>query len=349
MLSVRSLSRLSNNLLRLSSTSQLSRCSSAQASQQPKEPKSQEGTNDHKNEKQGEQGAYVHQQSANNELPPYYDEAVIDPFMKSFEFHNLSKEEREHLDAFLALPRHKKAWPYLKILTKNTFKFLANEWFDWQTVKYDQYLVSDGDIDIRWEFKEKQDIKRWMIACDSMMNQGYSTTSLTVNKQGRLVFSGYLDCDHLPNDGVTEITGFAHLSSPYAKTGYGLEGYYNWSKFNHLLLRFRGDGRVYRILLKGPNMQGTQEGNFYEYFLYTRGGPYWQVAKIPFSKFMVCYQGRIQEKFWELPSCYIQCFAFTVNKYTGPFRLELSHVGLQLDERNYQGFDYEGYFRPEFV
>lgn len=340
MLSVRYLSRLSRNLVRPSSAACLLRCSSAQPHQQPK--------GDHK-DGESQQEFSEKQQSTDQAMPPVYEDAVIDPFMKSFEYYNLSEDEKKQLDSFLAQPMRKKVWTYTKIMARETSRFLINELFDWQTLKDDGYIVYQGGTDIKWEFKEQADIKRWLIACDSMMHNGYSTASLKVNKQGRLLFSGYLDCEHLPNDGVTEVTGYAHLSSPYAKTGFGLEGSYNWSKFNHLLLRFRGDGRVYRILLKGPNMQGLQEGSFYEYFLYTRGGPYWQVAKIPFSKFVLCYRGRIQEKAWQLPTCKIQCFAFTVNKYTGPFRLELSHVGLQMDWRSYQEFDYEGYFRPEFV
>lgn len=273
------------------------------------------------------------------------DDFELNPFMNPLEVANLTEEEKQKYMALDDLRLDKKMWLTTKILSKESFLFFREQLFMWDELKEEKF-VHDRDTDIIWTFKEKNDIKKWLITCDSMQNRGYSTCKLDVNKNGRLEFSGYLNCDKLPLDGQTFRTGFAHLSSPFKKTGFGLESYFNWNYFNHFVIRFKGDGRTYRILLKPQSLQGMQTESYYEYLLYTRGGPYWQVAKIPFSKFILCCGGRIQNKPSPLASMKIQSFAFTLVKYTGPYKLEISHIGVHRDERNYQDYDYEGYFVP---
>lgn len=272
----------------------------------------------------------------------------IDIFLNELEYLNLSEEEKRAYEAFQNENALKKFIAYCKMMYKNTVGFVLEELFFVNQIKGDRD-ANDRDIDCRWEFNGKDDIKRWMVVCDRHLQAGYSTVNLDVNRQGRLVFSGYIDCDTFPKDGMHDVTGYAHLSSPLLKSGFGMETYYNWSSFNHLIIRFRGDGRVYRILLKSASLQGMQTDGTYEYFLYTRGGPYWQTAKIPFSKFILCYGARVQEKSKPLMADKIQSFGITIAKYTGPFKLEISHIGLQLDFRSYQMFDYEGYFRMELM
>lgn len=91
---------------------------------------------------------------------------------------------------------------------------------------------------------------------------------------------------------------------------------YDWSPFNTLHLRVRGDGRPWMINVATETYFSHQKDDIYCYFLYTRGGPYWQEVKvgsvnlrkaqtvapqllpllqIPFSKFFLTSRGRVQD------------------------------------------------------
>lgn len=97
--------------------------------------------------------------------------------------------------------------------------------------------------------------------------------------------------------------------------------HYDWSPFNTLYLRVRGDGRPWMITIAAETYFSHQKDDLYCYFLYTRGGPYWQevkvgsvklrkpwhvcvcevapqplpVPQIPFSKFFLTSRGRVQD------------------------------------------------------
>lgn len=58
------------------------------------------------------------------------------------------------------------------------------------------------------------------------------------------------------------------------------EAHLEWSLYNMLVMKIRGDGRSYLINI---NTRGTWDitwNDMYQYVLYTRGGPYWQIARV---------------------------------------------------------------------
>ncbi len=50
--------------------------------------------------------------------------------------------------------------------------------------------------------------------------------------------------------------------------------------FSDLVLRVRGDGRRYRIILQTPEFFDLTWFQLYSFPLFTRGGPYWQEVKV---------------------------------------------------------------------
>ena len=61
-------------------------------------------------------------------------------------------------------------------------------------------------------------------------------------------------------------------------------GYYDFTEFTHLVMRFRGDGRAYLLGFSvdyGLNIfSDLSKMDLYNFALFTRGGPYWQIAKV---------------------------------------------------------------------
>lgn len=50
--------------------------------------------------------------------------------------------------------------------------------------------------------------------------------------------------------------------------------------YNTLVLRVRGDGRSYAVILRTDRLHDMTWHDAYYYVLYTRGGPHWQLTKV---------------------------------------------------------------------
>lgn len=50
--------------------------------------------------------------------------------------------------------------------------------------------------------------------------------------------------------------------------------------YNTLVLRVRGDGRSYSLILRTDSFYDFTWHDAYYYVLYTRGGPHWQLTKV---------------------------------------------------------------------
>lgn len=110
------------------------------------------------------------------------------------------------------------------------------------------------------------------------------------------------------------------------------------------MIRLRGDGRVYSINLHLEREDDVCMYDTYHYFIWTRGGPYWQHVRIPFSKFFFAYKGRIQVSNKPLPRDEIGTISFTLgDKITGPFRLEIDYIGVENDPSHIEESAYEQY------
>ena len=89
-------------------------------------------------------------------------------------------------------------------------------------------------------------------------------------------------------------------------------------------------------------------GDIWTYPLYTHGGPYWQITKIPFSKFLLTSAGRFQDKQERVrQATRIGSIGITLqDRFNGPFQLEIDWIGVCFDITHNEKFAYEGYSLP---
>lgn len=93
---------------------------------------------------------------------------------------------------------------------------------------------------------EKKDFDKWEVTADSDHNQGTSTASFERSSSGYALFSGNLATE-LPIDGRIKRSGYCNVRSHRARKSFKRETYLDWTEFNTLVLKVRGDGRPYLI------------------------------------------------------------------------------------------------------
>lgn len=203
------------------------------------------------------------------------------------------------------------------------------------------YIFEDFDTD--------ESIKKWKALADSSSLNGFSFAEVKRSPSGHCLFTGIID-NRVPDDGVTMNSGFAALIGP-CRDRYKLmqrEAHWDWTKYNEIEMKFRGDGRRYSFVINTSyDCDATYYDN-YSVHVWSRGGPYWQVVRIPFSKLVFVSKGFTQESQGRMPAFRIKFIAIALqDKIDGPFSLEIDYIGLrnsiiQFDERT----AYETYVFP---
>lgn len=200
-----------------------------------------------------------------------------------------------------------------------------------------------GEVDKKWVFQEQKDLDKWVTTSDIDHSEGTSTCQLSINKAGRGLFSGNL-CTDVPKDGKHKRTGYCNMRSIRARKSFKRDSHYDWGMYSHLVMRVRGDGRRYMLHISTSSYFDQTWNDAFTYILFTRGGPYWQVAKIPFSKFFFTSKGRIQDRQGSVILHKVSNFGITVaDKNNGPFALEIDYIGLEYDPSYNEKFAYEMY------
>lgn len=183
-------------------------------------------------------------------------------------------------------------------------------------------------------FDSDESIKRWKPVSDSDSLNGYSVSSIVRSKDGHALFKGVLD-NKLPDDGITHKSGFAGVVGPARERQRILasESFYDWSDYNCVEIRFRGDGRKYMFVANTGSY--NNDLSYFDVFvhpIYTKGGPYWETRKIYFSKMVFSYKRFIQDDQGGLFAKTIKFVAITLeDTYDGPFGLEIDYIGLRND------------------
>lgn len=125
---------------------------------------------------------------------------------------------------------------------------------------------------------------------------------------------------------------------------------FDFRQYNHFLMRVRGDGRAYMIVLSTPEHFTLTHTYHHSYPLFTRGGPYWQWAKIPFSKFYHVSHSRVSDRQYRLHANRVRNIGITcMDGVPGPFRLEIDFIGVVRDNESKEEFAYEMYRIPKYV
>lgn len=215
--------------------------------------------------------------------------------------------------------------------------------------KCDQmFLGEHGDYEYLAEFRGKDSLKDWIVSCDKDSREGKSTASLTVSNTNKALFHGYLNTDK-PKEGRVKMTGYCNLRSPHNKKSFERVTSYDWGRYTHMFLRIRGDGRNYMLNIHMNNYFDVTWYDVYNYPLYTRGGPYWQIVKVPFTKFYLANSGRIQDYQTMMPLNKILFFSISlIDNIPGPYQLEIDYIALVKDANSEDIFEYELYRKNYF-
>ncbi|XP_049877481.1 complex I intermediate-associated protein 30, mitochondrial [Pectinophora gossypiella] len=210
-------------------------------------------------------------------------------------------------------------------------------------------IARPGETDLLWLFNEPPVLDKFVTTCDSDHNQGYSKCFLEMSNAGRAHFHGYLDT-RVPKDGRIKKAGYCAIRSKRIRKAFKRESTYNWHLYNTLVLKVRGDGRSYLLNISCEGYYDITWNDIYHYVLYTRGGPYWQIAKIPFSKFILGSKGRLQDKQTAIRTDRVTHFGISCgDKIDGPFSLEIEYIGLEFDPTHNEEFAYEMYKTDKYI
>ncbi|XP_032882492.1 complex I intermediate-associated protein 30, mitochondrial [Amblyraja radiata] len=201
---------------------------------------------------------------------------------------------------------------------------------------------------VLWHFQGAHSLQGWAVSSDRDIG-GRSSARLGVADNGSsALLSGRLNTEP-PRDGLTRYSGYCTLRSSPPQGPFDLKRFYDLSNFNTLYLRIRGDGRPWMVNISSVMYFTHHKKDLYNYFMFTRGGPYWQDVKIPFSKFFLSSQGRVQDNQHPLWLDKVSTIGFTLgDKVNGPFQLEIDFIAVCNDRAHTEEFAYEKYKRnPE--
>ncbi|XP_061825009.1 complex I intermediate-associated protein 30, mitochondrial [Nerophis lumbriciformis] len=192
-----------------------------------------------------------------------------------------------------------------------------------------------------WEFRGPESLEQWIVSSDLEIG-GKSEVYVKVGRNDNTCLLYGTLRSTPPQDGETRYSGYCTMRSKQSLASFDRKKHYDWTSFNTLYLRVRGDGRPWMINIAAETYFSHQKDDLYNYFLYTRGGPYWQDVKIPFSKFFLTHRGRIQDSQCCLWLDKINTIGFTLaDKADGPFQLEIDYIGVCKDHAHISEFDYE--------
>ncbi|XP_002741312.1 complex I intermediate-associated protein 30, mitochondrial-like [Saccoglossus kowalevskii] len=195
-----------------------------------------------------------------------------------------------------------------------------------------------------WDFNDKGNLDKFVVATDKEMG-GKSEAEFIMSKNNKALFCGHLTTE-IPRDGVTEYSGYCTLKSKQLYKSFNRKLQMDLTPYNVVNMRVRGDGRSYMVNLLTESFFSNNKDDMWNYFLFTRGGPYWQELTIPFSKFFLTHRGRIQDRQASVDLERVNAIGLTMaDAVDGDFALEIDYIGVSYDYTHTEEFAYEMYER----
>ncbi|KAE9551235.1 hypothetical protein FO519_005546 [Halicephalobus sp. NKZ332] len=205
-----------------------------------------------------------------------------------------------------------------------------------------------GEAIIEYDFKDSNSLDIWRTGCDSDWKQGFSKVELLRTARNTALFKGYLNTE-VVKDGKTTRAGWASMKTHDTYAFDRRKYLWWWKNYTHLMIKCRGDGRSYKVMLYTPGALDVTWGDTYSYPLHTHGGPYWQYEKIPFSRFFHTVGGRIQDVQSRVFAEEISSIGIgLMDRMNGEFQLEIDFIGCYNDVTHEEKFAYESYSIPMF-
>ena len=148
----------------------------------------------------------------------------------------------------------------------------------------------------------------WMVVNDNVMG-GVSRSRISINPEGNMVFDGNVSLDYGG--------GFASVRSSYE----------NWEigKFDGFVIKVWGDGKTYQFRCRvGNNFDGVAYRQYFQ-----TNNENWQEIRLPFSKFVPTYRGRIISNAAPLDPHTIRNLGLMISdKQSGNFNLKIAWIGV---------------------
>ena len=148
----------------------------------------------------------------------------------------------------------------------------------------------------------------WRVVNDDVMG-GVSRSKVNINPEGYMLFDGNVSLDYGG--------GFASVRSSYKNWGIG--------NFDGFVIKVWGDGKSYQFRCRmGNNFDGVAYRHYFQ-----TNNENWQEIRLPFSKFVPTYRGRILLDEIPLDPRAIRNLGVMISdKQSGNFSLKIAWIGV---------------------
>ena len=157
-------------------------------------------------------------------------------------------------------------------------------------------------------FVEPMNAFKWIVVNDNVMG-GISRSRVSINEDGYMLFNGNVSLDYGG--------GFASVRSSYE----------NWEigNFEGFVIKVWGDGKSYQFRCRmGNNFNGVAYRHYFQ-----TNNENWQEIRLPFSKFIPTYRGRIISDAKPLDPESIRSLGLMISdKQSGNFNLKIAWIGV---------------------
>ena len=157
-------------------------------------------------------------------------------------------------------------------------------------------------------FVEPINAFEWIVVNDNVMG-GISRSRVSINPDGYMLFNGNVSLEYGG--------GFASVRSSYE----------NWEigNFDGFVIKVWGDGKSYQFRCRmGNNFNGVAYRHYFQ-----TNNENWQEIRLPFSKFVPTYRGRILSDVTPLDPKEIRNLGLMISdKQSGNFNLKIAWIGV---------------------